>query len=478
MQYLSTATLRHTIVRLAAATAIVLGGFMPAFAADEQPADSVEAAIESLRAAVRRSPRSADANLRLGSALFEAGRLEEAREPLATAARRGATDAYGLLARLALADYDPDAASEHLDSWRSRLSRNRRPVPDELEALGTQTVQMRNMLARVERIEILDSIVVPRNEFFAAYRLSSQAGRILPADAVDRRIGADAATLPAYMPENGSELLWAATDSAGVYELYGADILDDGTPDGAGPLDSALGQGGNAAYPFLMPDGMTLYFAADGEGSLGGYDIFMTRRDDGDNGTEYFQPQNVGMPYNSPFDDYMLAIDEVSGLGWWATDRNQIADSVTVYVFVPSAMRINVAADDPNLKSLARIDNIALTQRPDTDASAVLSERMPARREHGTRGGTTSFVLDMGDGRVFTSLDDFSNPQARSAMVELLSAEAALRRHLEKVDKLRGRYAGGDRSVASEILSGEAESARMRRDIASARNRVIRSELR
>ena len=95
-----------------------------------------------------------------------------------------------------------------------------------------------------------------------------------------------------------------------------------------------------------MPDGVTLYFANNGENSLGGYDIFMTRRSDGDGeGKEYFQPQNVGMPYNSPFNDFMMAIDEASGLGWWATDRNQIPGKVTVYVFIPSQMRVNVEPD-------------------------------------------------------------------------------------------------------------------------------------
>jgi len=29
------------------------------------------------------------------------------------------------------------------------------------------------------------------------------------------------------------------------------------------------------AYPFLMADGVSLYFAADGEESLGGLDIFI-----------------------------------------------------------------------------------------------------------------------------------------------------------------------------------------------------------
>ena len=42
---------------------------------------------------------------------------------------------------------------------------------------------------------------------------------------------------------------------------------------------TSLNEQGNVNYPFLMSDGITLYYASDGEGSLGGYDIFVTRYD-------------------------------------------------------------------------------------------------------------------------------------------------------------------------------------------------------
>ena len=88
-----------------------------------------------------------------------------------------------------------------------------------------------------------------------------------------------------------------------------AGILDDGSLDHPMPMDSTLAEGADSAFPFLMPDGVTLYFANNGGNSLGGYDIFMTRRSDDADGRSYMQPQNIGMPYNSPYDDYMLAID-------------------------------------------------------------------------------------------------------------------------------------------------------------------------
>ena len=196
------------------------------------------------------------------------------------------------------------------------------------------------------------------------------------------------------------------------------------------PMDSTLAEGADSAFPFLMPDGVTLYFANNGGNSLGGYDIFMTRRSDDADGRSYMQPQNIGMPYNSPYDDYMLAIDENSGLGWWATDRNRIPDSLTVYVFVPAQMRVNVEVSDPNLARLARLSDISLTRNEGVDYDAMLRQRLPKASPADTEAGSV-FSIDIA-GKVYTTLADFSNPDAKSAMAEYLAADAALRRpHLQ-----------------------------------------------
>lgn len=95
------------------------------------------------------------------------------------------------------------------------------------------------------------------------------------------------------------------------------------------PLNT-LNEQGNVNYPYLMADGVTLYYASDGEGSLGGYDIFVTRYDS--ESSSYLRPDNIGMPFNSPANDYMYVIDELNNLGWFASDRYQPEDKVCIYV--------------------------------------------------------------------------------------------------------------------------------------------------
>lgn len=435
-------------------------------------------AVEKLRKILRSRPKDGTANYYLGLSLIGMGDYAAATEPLKKAEDRGVADASRILTERALDEYCVEDADTHIEAWQTSLRKAKKDEPAELAALQRRAMRMSNMLERVEKVEILDSIAVDSADFFKAYRLSAAAGRILPSDAV-RRIGAgqDADELSiAYMPQNNSEILWSAADTSGVFSLYSANILDDGTLDHTVALDKSLADGGSAKFPFLMPDGVTLYFANDGENSLGGYDIFMTRRNENQEGA-YYQPQNVGMPYNSPFDDYMLAIDETSGLGWFATDRNRIPGKVTVYVFAPSAMRVNADTDDPNLASLAMLSDISLTRREGVDYKSVLESRLPKNNVSAGDDSTPQlFAIDMGNGRVYTSLGDFRKERAQSVMLEALATAVALDQHLKAEDALRDRYRKGDDSVAGEIRDSERETDQLRRRYRTQVNNAVRLE--
>ncbi|MDE5568690.1 MAG: tetratricopeptide repeat protein [Muribaculaceae bacterium] len=421
--------------------------------------------LEILRKA---SPRDGNVNYYLGASLAALGRNDEAVAPLKTAESRGVADASRILTEIALDNYDIDAADEYLDNWTAKLKKNKKADLSQTDELRSRLVMMRNMLERVEKIEVVDSITVDSVDFFTHYRLSPEAGRLLsPEDAAVK-----ARTL-VYLPQNNREMIWAESDSTGNAVLMSASILDDGTIDNAAPLNGDFPDDGDADFPFLMPDGMTLYFAATGEASLGGYDIFMTRRsDDG-----FLQPQNLGMPYNSPYNDYMLAIDEATGAGWFASDRSQIPGKVTIYVFAPSQIRVNYDPDDETLAAKARLASIASTQ---TSAASALRGKIAGIEEGGRQKPRQAkdFELILGDGKVYTSLSDFQNRQAGLEMAKLLGEQQRLEAQQQRLDDLRERYRKGDRSVADDILDAEAAVDFMRESVTDLKNKVIRLETR
>jgi hypothetical protein len=66
-------------------------------------------------------------------------------------------------------------------------------------------------------------------------------------------------------------------------------------------LGESINTAGDEDYPYVTPDGRTLYFCSTKHGSMGGYDIFKATWNDKQEKWE--NPVNLGAPINSPFDD-------------------------------------------------------------------------------------------------------------------------------------------------------------------------------
>lgn len=97
--------------------------------------------------------------------------------------------------------------------------------------------------------------------------------------------------------------IWFSSDRPGGNggkDIFVSHMLPDGSwaePLNAGTnINSPL----NEESPFIHPDGNTLYFSSENHNSMGGYDIFMSKRDE--NG-KWLPAANVGYPINTPDDD-------------------------------------------------------------------------------------------------------------------------------------------------------------------------------
>ena len=74
-----------------------------------------------------------------------------------------------------------------------------------------------------------------------------------------------------------------------------------------------FGLTGDVNYPYVMPDGVTIYFAAKDYDTLGGYDLFVSRYNM--NNDTYLAPERLSMPFNSMYNDYLMVVDEEKGVG-------------------------------------------------------------------------------------------------------------------------------------------------------------------
>lgn len=87
------------------------------------------------------------------------------------------------------------------------------------------------------------------------------------------------------------------------------------------PFDEAIG--------ILSEDGKTLYFSSRGQYGMGGFDIFRSTYDVILH--QWNAPENLGFPYNSPYDDYLFGLPDTEGRIVLASNRAIAADSLQIF---------------------------------------------------------------------------------------------------------------------------------------------------
>lgn len=270
------------------------------------------------------------------------------------------TDPAALFQRAvdAYMDYDFDEASDLMEEYREAAAKAKVALNPETELWETRINNAVNAFDRVQNIVVVDSINMPRATFFKAFRMAASAGKV--GRPSELKIGTDSDNAEvSFVSEDGDYLLTSIQDESGDMRLVERHKLLDGKWETVEALTGDFEKDGDYVFPFLAGDGQTMYFANNGEESLGGYDLFVVTREPITG--ESLQPLNLGMPFNSPYDDLMIVIDEEKGMGWWATDRNSPGEDITVYRYILDDVRKNYPSDTENLKEFARLSNYRAT---------------------------------------------------------------------------------------------------------------------
>lgn len=382
--------------------------------------------------------------------------------------------------REAFMNYDFEGAMENYEKYAKSLKKTPSAEGEQLlEEYLRQLEIAENSLDNVQKIEIIDRIDVPAEDYIKYIKLPSVGGRLLSPDASmlkERQNQSDFG----YATESGDLMMWSEMNEDGLEAIMQSDRLMDGSWEAPRMAGDILNDGGSARNPFMLNDGVTLYYSSDGEGSMGGYDLFVATKDPASG--EFRQPIGLGYPFNSPFNEYMMAIDEDNGIGWWVTDRNRLDGKVSVYIFKTNDVRKNYVTDEEDdIVSLARVDDISVTQNPDTDYAKIL--KGIDERSRGTKQARSSdFIFPMPGGRVARRLSDFSDAGAKRGMQQYLQAEGEYEQLEGKLTQLRKKYHSTDRKKGSstalshQILELEKKRDELKESLKQIRNSVISSE--
>ncbi|MBR2097528.1 MAG: hypothetical protein IJ907_06540 [Prevotella sp.] len=364
-----------------------------------------------------------------------------------------------------------------LNAQKKKKRHVKKPVVEVVEE-PQEDPRITNMREMTQQIVFIDSIVTDKDSFLSQYRLSSETGTLTTTG----QFFGNSLSGYAFLNEMGNKVYFSLAEDS-IHRLYTSDKLGTDWSE-ATPLKGLSDGITDANYPFMMNDGFTFYFAAQGEESIGGYDIFFTRYDS--RSGSFLKPENIGMPFNSEANDYMYAADEETGVGYFVSDRRQPEGKVCVYVFILPETRRSYDPSkytEQQIRGYADITRIADTWGNGNERQAAL-DRLKAvgttnARPVAENASATNTVLVINDRQTYTSAADFRSPKAADHYRELLKARERQATIEADLQKTRDRYALADedgRRLLREVILHNEEQAMQLHNAIHALEKQIRNE--
>jgi hypothetical protein len=395
------------------------------------------------------APANASYNYWYGVCCLQTGEVVESIKPLGVAFEKKIQNASFFLGEAYRTLWHFDKAvtcyNTHLE-----ILKKKNEETGEVERLLEESKLYARMLKGVEDVCVIDSFVVDKKDFLEAYKISEESGRLYNYKDFFLKDGNDEATV--YETELENIICYGERNENNVLNIYTKMRILDGWS-AAVPFPDMINNLANVNYPFMLTDGITVYYASDGDGSLGGYDIFVTRYN---SGTEsYMTPESIGMPFNSPFNDYMYVIDEYNNLGWFASDRYQPDDKVCVYVFVPNKFKKSYNYESmkhEDIVGLAQLRSLSNTWKNEqlvAEAKDHLKKVLLSRKPAEKKVFDFEFVID--DQRTYHNFNEFKSSRAREAFNKYRQLEKDYRQQADKLSVLRERYARVNKAQQTQL---------------------------
>ncbi|MDF2450068.1 MAG: WD40-like beta Propeller containing protein [Bacteroidota bacterium] len=124
-----------------------------------------------------------------------------------------------------------------------------------------------------------------------------------------------------YLSRKAERLYYSSYGESGNTgrDIYFVNKLPNGTWSKPTMLPATINTEFDEDYPFLHPNGKTLYFSSKGFNSMGGYDVFKTTYDE--TTQTWSKPENLEFPINSPDDDILFVTDSLEKTAFFSTGR-------------------------------------------------------------------------------------------------------------------------------------------------------------
>lgn len=168
-------------------------------------------------------------------------------------------------------------------------------------------------------------------------------------------------------------------DSRGGKDLYVSLIQEDSSFSEPVNLGQVVNSLGHEATPFIASDNSSLYFASDGQGGYGAFDVFVTRRLDS-TWTNWSPPENLGPTINTTGWDLYYTIPASGDYAYYVSYVNTLGAGDIFRIRLPEKVRPR-----PVVLVTGRVLNKKTNQPVEAD---IMYEVLPAGNEIGRARST------------------------------------------------------------------------------------------
>ena len=365
-------------------------------------------------------------------------------------------------------------AQKKKSATKAKLKQKTTVVDNELEQ------RLESMRGFTQKVMFIDSVVVSKSKLLSSLNIPDEAGSI---QAYNKFFNTtDQPNSIVYLNQLRNKCVFSKFTDGG-WDLYSKEMIGEKWSN-AVPLKGLdiLGDDVDINWPFLLSDGTTLYFAAKGEESIGGFDIFMTRYDE--TTQSYLKPENIGMPFNSIDNDYFFIVDEYDGIGWFATDRNQPEGKVCIYSFIYNNVRENYVVDEytpEQLRQLSEIHSISQTWTSNQARLSALEQLTAVYKRKFTQKKKNDFEFVINDELTYTTLTDFRSSEAAEMYVNLNELLRKKNKLDSSIERARIAYPTARQAqreqYKQQLLAAEKQSEKYETDIKNLSKKIRRIEL-
>lgn len=256
------------------------------------------------------------------------------------------------------------------------------------------------MTPKIYSLSVIAADTVTEASMLNSYGLSSEMGKVMRnSEFFESGIDPNGVM---FVTERGDRVFYVSEANGGA-DIFKMEKLIDGWSKGAS-IGRTVNSSSDDKFPLLMTDGATLYFSSNRAGGLGGFDIYKATYNP--DTKEFGEVTNMGIPFNSPRDDFFFVPDEFSKRAWFASNRATTGDRLVVYHFLwdETVVKNNVA-DINQVKDAAQLTvNVQLVANGRIEAGV--------NNRNGTKKAIDSFSFSVADTLEYTKYEHFRSPDA------------------------------------------------------------------